>query len=178
LGAVRSADLPRSLSGGASSRVKLAGTVLSSKERTSAKGNKFAFVQLSDAGGTFEVMVFSELLAKSRELFASNKPLLVTADARVEGETIKLLASEVRALDDAVASTSAGLRVALADMGAIAGLKAALGKAPKGKGAIRVQIRTGADEEVDIRLKDGRAITPDLRRALGDIPGILEVAEI
>jgi DNA polymerase-3 subunit alpha len=105
LGAVRSADLARSLSGGASSRVKLAGTVLSSKERTSAKGNKFAFVQLSDAGGTFEVMVFSELLAKSRELFASNKPLLVTADARVEGETVKLLASEVRALDDAVAST-------------------------------------------------------------------------
>jgi DNA polymerase-3 subunit alpha len=178
LGAVRSVDLARSLSGGVSSRVKLAGTVLSSKERTSAKGNKFAFVQLSDAGGTFEVMVFSELLAKSRELFASNKPLLVTADARVEGETIKLLASEVRALDDAVASTSAGLRVALADSGAIAGLKAALGKAPKGKGAIRIQIRTGSDEEVDIRLKDGRAITPDLRRALGDIPGILEVAEI
>jgi DNA polymerase-3 subunit alpha len=178
LGVVRSVDLARSLSAGASSRVKLAGTVLSSKERTSAKGNKFAFVQLSDAGGTFEVMVFSELLAKSRELFASNKPLMVTADARVEAENVKLLASDVRALDEVVASTSAGLRVALADPAALPGLKAAIGKAARGRGAIRIQIHTAPGEEVDIRLKEGYAITPEMRRALGDVPGILEVAEI
>jgi DNA polymerase-3 subunit alpha len=178
LGAVRSVDLARSLQAGASSRVKLAGTVLSAKERTSAKGNKFAFVQLSDAGGTFEVMVFSELLAKARELFASNKPLLVTADARVEGETVKLLASDVRALDEVVASTSAGLRVSLADAGAIQGLKALIAKAAKGRGAIRIQIHTAPGEAVDIRLKESLAITPELRRGLGDVPGILEVAEI
>ena len=178
LGAVRSADLARSLQAGASSRVKLAGTVLSAKERTSAKGNKFAFVQLSDAGGTFEVMVFSELLAKARDLFASNKPLLVTADARVEGESVKLLASDVRALDEVVASTSAGLRVAVADAGAIAGLKALIGKAAKGRGAIRIQIHTGPGEAVDIRLKETLAITPELRQGLGNVPGILEVAEI
>jgi DNA polymerase-3 subunit alpha len=175
---VRSVDLARSLQAGASSRVKLAGTVLSAKERTSAKGNKFAFVQLSDAGGTFEVMVFSELLAKARELFASNKPLLVTADARVEGETVKLLASDVRALDEVVASTSAGLRVSLADAGAIQGLKALIAKAAKGRGAIRIQIHTAPGEAVDIRLKESLAITPELRRGLGDVPGILEVAEI
>jgi DNA polymerase-3 subunit alpha len=178
LGVVRSADIARSLAAGASSRVKLAGTVLGSKERTSAKGNRFAFVQMSDAGGTFEVMLFSEILAKSRELLASNRPLLVSADARVEEETVKLLASDIRPLDEAVANAASGLRVSLADAGALAGLKAAIGKAAKGRGAIRIQLQTGPGEEVDVRLKESYAITPEIRRALGDVPGILEVVEI
>ncbi|MBI3505702.1 MAG: DNA polymerase III subunit alpha [Proteobacteria bacterium] len=178
LGVVRSADIARSLSAGASSRVKLAGTVLSSKERTSAKGNRFAFVQMSDAGGTFEVMLFSEILAKSRDLLASNRPLLVSADARVEEENVKLLASDIRPLDEAVANAASGLRVTLADPAALAGLKAAIGRAPKGRGAIRIQLQTGPGEEVDIRLKDSYAITPEIRRSLGDVSGILEVVEI
>jgi len=178
LGVVRSADIARSLAAGASSRVKLAGTVLGSKERTSAKGNRFAFVQMSDAGGTFEVMLFSEILAKSRELLASNRPLLVSADARVEEENVKLLASDIRPLDEAVANAASGLRVSLADAGALAGLRAAIGKAAKGRGAIRIQLQTGPGEEVDVRLKESYAITPEIRRALGDVPGILEVVEI
>jgi DNA polymerase-3 subunit alpha len=178
LGVVRSADIARSLSAGASSRVKLAGTVLGSKERTSAKGNRFAFVQMSDAGGTFEVMLFSEVLAKSRDLLASNRPLLVSADARVEEENVKLLASDIRPLDEAVANAAAGLRVTLAEGGGVDALKAAIARAGKGRGTIRIQLQTGPGEEVDIRLKDGFAITPEIRRALGDVPGILEVVEI
>ncbi len=178
LGVVRSVDIARSIAAGASSRVKLAGTVLGSKERTSAKGNRFAFVQMSDAGGTFEVMLFSEILAKSRELLASNRPLLVSADARVEEENVKLLASDIRPLDEAVANTASGLRVSLADAAALAGLKSVIAKAPKGRGAIRIQIQTGPGEEVDVRLKESYAITPEIRRALGDVSGILEVVEI
>ncbi|MBL8806583.1 MAG: DNA polymerase III subunit alpha [Rhodospirillales bacterium] len=178
LGVVRSADVARTLSAGGSSRVKLAGTVLSSKERTSAKGNRFAFVQLSDAGGTFEVMLFSELLAKSRELLGSNRPLLVSADARVEEENIKLLASDIRPLDEAVAQSASGLRVTLGDAGALAGLKATIAKAQRGRGAIRIQLQTAPGEEVDVRLKESYAITPEMRRSLGDVPGILEVVEI
>jgi hypothetical protein len=68
--------------------------------------------------------------------------------------------------------------VSLADAGALAGLKAAIGKAAKGRGAIRIQLQTGPGEEVDVRLKESYAITPEIRRALGDVPGILEVVEI
>ncbi|MDP9128026.1 MAG: DNA polymerase III subunit alpha, partial [Pseudomonadota bacterium] len=50
------------------SRYKLAGVVLSKQERTSRNGNKFAFVQLSDMGGAFELTVFSELLAAKRDV--------------------------------------------------------------------------------------------------------------
>ena len=69
---------------GGAARVKLAGSVISSRERVSKQGNRFAFVQCSDASGGFEVTVFSEVLVMSRELLASGKPLLLSADARLE----------------------------------------------------------------------------------------------
>ena len=42
--------------------VKNSGAVLNKQERISNRGNKFAFVQLSDPTGIFEVTVFSEVL--------------------------------------------------------------------------------------------------------------------
>ncbi len=53
LGVCRSADLVAMLSRGAPGRIKLAGTVIDRMERTSAKGNRFAFVQCSDQSGAF-----------------------------------------------------------------------------------------------------------------------------
>ncbi len=42
---------------------RLAAIVVASRERRSQKGNKFAFVQFSDASGQFETIVFSDTLA-------------------------------------------------------------------------------------------------------------------
>lgn len=84
LGVVRALDLPQRLRHGGAARVKLAGSVIGKQERTSAKGNRFAFVQCSDASGVFEVTLFSEVLAMARDLLASGKPWPISADARLE----------------------------------------------------------------------------------------------
>ena len=64
------------------SRFKLAGVVVSKQERTSKNGNKFAFVQLSDGGGAFEITVFSELLAAQRDLLEAGQAVLIEVDAQ------------------------------------------------------------------------------------------------
>ena len=64
------------------SRFKLAGIVVSKQERTSKQGNKFAFVQLSDGSGAFEVTVFSELLAAKRDVMEPGQAVLVEVDAQ------------------------------------------------------------------------------------------------
>ncbi|MDE1931954.1 MAG: DNA polymerase III subunit alpha, partial [Alphaproteobacteria bacterium] len=94
LGVLRFADLARRPAG-AETRVKLAGVVIGSKERTSARGNRFAFLQVSDMSGIYEVMAFSEVLRDSRPLLDSGQPLLVTADIRVEGDTFRLTAQRI-----------------------------------------------------------------------------------
>ena len=57
------------------------------QERTSARGNRFAFVQLSDPSGMFEVTVFSDLLARRASCWSRARPLLVTADVRSEEDS-------------------------------------------------------------------------------------------
>ena len=52
----------------------------SRQPRTSARGSRFAFVQLSDMTGVFEITLFSEILAQTRTLLDSGQPLIVTLD--------------------------------------------------------------------------------------------------
>ena len=64
------------------SRFKLAGVVLAKQERTSKQGNKFAFIQMSDQGGAFEITVFSELLAAKRDQLEPGQAVLLEVDAQ------------------------------------------------------------------------------------------------
>src|SRR5207245_199122 len=47
---------------GEGGRVKLAGVVVGAKERITRTGSRMAWVRLSDAFGSFEITVFSEVL--------------------------------------------------------------------------------------------------------------------
>src|SRR5262249_30382481 len=58
-GIIRFADLPAGLAANPASRFRLAGIITGRKERTSARGNRFAFVQMSDPSGVFEVTLFA-----------------------------------------------------------------------------------------------------------------------
>ena len=122
----RAADLQALLTRGVAGRIKLAGTVIDRQERTSAKGNRFAFVQCSDQSGAFELTVFSELLGSKRNLLEPGQAILVSADGRLDGEQVKLTAQTVEKLDDAVANAAAGLRIVLSDPTALEPLRKAL----------------------------------------------------
>ncbi len=88
-------------------KLTLAGVMLSKKERRSQKGNKYAFVDFTDAFGSFEVTFFSEILNASREMLEAGKPVLLTVDTQLDGETFRMTAQSLRALDD-VASEQRG----------------------------------------------------------------------
>jgi DNA polymerase-3 subunit alpha len=66
----RRADLRRDRGQGRARRVagRVAGIVVSARERRSQKGNKFAFAMFSEPTGQFEAVIFSETLAASRSL--------------------------------------------------------------------------------------------------------------
>jgi DNA polymerase-3 subunit alpha len=178
LGVVRAAELAQRLRMGGAARVKLAGTVLGKQERTSAKGNRFAFVQCSDASGVFEITLFSEVLGQARDLLGSGKPLLISADARLEEETVKLLAQNISPLDQAAASAAAGLRIAVNDIVALPGLRDIIGGEKKGRGRIVLDLVLGGDASAEIQLPGAFAISADTRARLADLAGVVEVQEI
>ena len=78
---------------------KMAGVVAGRQERKSARGNRFAFAQLSDPTGAYEVTLFSETLEKSREFLETGAQVVLTAEATMESDQLKLLGRSVGPVD-------------------------------------------------------------------------------
>jgi DNA polymerase III subunit alpha len=177
VGVVRFAQLPERLAAGGSTRFKLAGIVIGKKERSSAEGRRFAFVQMSDATGTFEVTLFSEVLAQARELLESGKPLLVTVDIRADDDALRLTAQRIEPLDKIVANAAAGLKVVLGEAAALAAFKSLLQGEAGGRGHVNVVVPLPT-REVEIALPGGFRIGPQVLSAVQRLPGVLSVQEI
>ena len=172
LDVVASTDaLSRTQAKGGSTRLTLAGIVVGRQIRTSKSGNRFAFVQLTDRTGVFEVTVFSEVLATARDLLEAGDPLLVKADGRVEDDNLRLLAASIEPLDAAVERTVAGLEVFLHDAAALEPLKSLIANEGRGRGRIRLVVPT-AQGEVQIALPDAYQVSSRFRGAVKALPGI------
>lgn len=156
---------------------KLAGVPVSRRERTSANRNRFAFVVVSDTSGSHELVLFSEVLAASRELLDAQKPVLLEVDARVDGETVKFSARRLVALGEAAAGACAAFRVAVAERLSADRLHQVLERAERGRGRIRLALDDGAGHEVEIALPGTYALSPGLRAQIEALPGVVMVAD-
>lgn len=179
LDVVAFADLPQWLKSRGATKAKVAGLVVGKQERTSQKGNRFAFIQLTDASGMYEATIFSERLTAARELLEPGKALLLNVDCRQEEEGgLRLMVNEVTSLDHAAAATAAGLKIFLKEPGPVEGIKQILTKAGRGKGKIELILDLPEQKrEVDVVLRDRVAVSPQVRGAIRAIPGVLEVMD-
>jgi len=183
LGAIPYARLVETVQAGDPPSVaKLAGTVIGRKERRNAKGNRFAFVQLSDSSGIYEVTVFSDALAQSRDLLddavETNAPVLVNADVRIEdGESVRLLVRSFATLDSAAARSIRGFRIFLGGEEAIGPLHGLLDREQGGHGTVDLVVPWG-EREVEVRLRTTLPTAPAVHQAIKSIPGIVHVEEV
>jgi DNA polymerase-3 subunit alpha len=161
-----------------SARVKLAGTVISTKDRITKTGSRMAWLRLSDSGGSFEITLFSEVLQRVRDLIVAGNSLLVTADIRLEGESLRITANEVIRLDDAVANAGNGMRIWLQQTEAVAHIRTILGREGRGRGRVVLVPNLDGTRKVEITLPGGFNVTPRLAQALTMIPGVQRVEDI
>ena len=154
----------------------VAGTVTAKQERKSKKGNPFAFLSLSDATGQFEVVVFSEVLSRSRDLMEPGSSVVIGVEIDRAGEEVKLRAQTIRSVDEVVKDAGEGLRVFVEDPASLEPLKARLGE--RGKGLVSLVLMSDGGREVELRLKGRYRVTPQIRGAVKSIPGVVEVQEI
>ncbi len=163
---------------------KIAGNVSARQERKSARGNRFAFVSLSDPTGLYEVTVFSETLEAARQHLEPGSAVVLTVEATLEGETLKLLARAAQPIDAVAADTGgAGLRVHIEDAGAVASVASLLDRLKaeaktRSKGAITFCISdrdTGA--EYDVLVGEDFPVNPQIKGAIKAMGGVLMVDE-
>ena len=172
LGVVTYADLRDGAPG-----TRLAGIVKGRQERTSPRGNRFAFVQLSDTSGVYELTVFSELLAESRELLEPRAAVLAEVNVQRSEDGLRVNAVKFEPLEDAMNLLVPGLRIFVRDAGPFPALKALLAREAGGRGEVLLALDL-ADREVELKLAGGYALTAAARAAIKAVPGVVDVHDV
>ncbi len=160
---------------------RLAGTVTGWRERRSARGNKFAFIQLSDSSGAYEVTAFAEVLAGARDLLeeASGKgiPVLITVDVKREEDAPRLLVQTITRLESALEAVSTAIRIVVSSQEAVSALKSVLERDREGQGEVTLVVPDG-DREIELTLPRKLTNAPAAQRAIKSLPGVLHVEEV
>ena len=175
LGVVPYAEVARR---GQSGTCKLAGIVAARQERTSPKGTRFAYIRLTDSSGAFEVVAFSDLLAQTRDHLEANSQILVTAESRVEGDGLRLIAHRIEPLGRAIDEIETGLQVRVADSACLPTVKSEIGRWKRGRGRVSILIGIDSGREVEVMLPGGYTVPADGPPALDALAGVSEVNEL
>jgi DNA polymerase-3 subunit alpha len=156
----------------------LAGTVIARKDRRTRDQKTMSHIGFSDPTGMFEAVAFSEVLAQGGEHLQPGQSVVVNAAVRWEGDDLKLQLLSVKPLSAAAAETGAGLRIWLDDAGALRPIAERI-KDHKGRGVISLCLPAqGGRQEVEVELPGRFSVTPQLRRSVKDVRGVLEVEEL
>ncbi|MDD3181372.1 MAG: DNA polymerase III subunit alpha [Alphaproteobacteria bacterium] len=185
LGAVSIVEVPARRQAQGSGRMKLAGIVMARQERTSKSGNRFAFVSASDATGSFEVTVFSDLLTSTREILEAGQAVLVDVDvqggqgqasAESGGGDIRFIARSFERLSDVASRLAQGIRIKLYDGAVLPAIQKQLSTATAGRGKVLLALDLD-DEVAEVELPGSWLLTDDLKSSLRQIGYGLEVQE-
>ncbi len=159
---------------------KIAGSVSVKQERKSAKGNRFAFVSLSDPTGLYEVTVFSDVLEAARDHLEPGKNVVLTVKVDPDGENVKMLANAVQPIDQVAAEAGASaLRIHLNRAEAIPSLAGLFAKV-EGRNRAQITLCLPDDQgrEIDVTLPQPYPVTPQIKGAIKAMQGVVLVEEM
>ncbi len=159
---------------------KIAGSVSAKQERKSARGNRFAFVSLSDPTGLYEVTVFSDTLEAARDNLEPGRNVVLTVEATLEGETLKLLCRGAEPVEKvAEAAGAQAIRVHLNQAEAVMSLASLLARV-EGRSRASVTLCVPGDDgdEVDVVLPGEFPLTPQIKGAIKAMQGVVMVEDL
>ena len=168
--------------GGAMSAL-LSGVVLNVQKRTSQRGSRYAFVQLSDASGTFETTVFSELLAENVNLLeVGGRPILLKVAARMDEDQLRLTVQSISDLEHATVSAPVLLKIWINDYEPLGDLKSLVEKhtesSKESQGNARISLIIPSEtREVEVRLDGAYLYNRQMYDSIKKIPGVIQVQE-
>lgn len=174
--------------------IRMAGVLHKRQERISGRtGKRFAYLNLSDPTGEYEMFVGEELLGANRDQLVAGSLFELKVKLNMREGEIRMGANSIHALkstrEDASsenatgnsASTLAGVNVFLRNQEALEALKrciAGLDSAPAQiKGKMRVVIPLDATREVELKLPGQYNLDPKFRAALKAVSGVEKISE-
>ncbi len=173
----RWADFVRDVKEDGAVSARLAVTVLDRMERRTKSGNKMGIVILSDPSGQFEAIMFQETLNEHRDLFEKASAVLVTVQANLDGDDVRVRILTAESLDQAAHRMQKGLRIHLRDGAPLPTIASRLDRRGDGEVSIVVMLEGGA-REVEVKLPGRFSLTPVVAGALKAVPGVMAVETV
>jgi DNA polymerase-3 subunit alpha len=162
---------------GEGGRLRLAGVVAGMQERVTER-TRFARVIVSDHAAQFEVTVFAELLSQTRELLQGAAPLYIEADARVDGDNLRLTAQRIQKLDDIADQARAMVEIRVAAPAVALKLKPMLERRAQTGARIRLVVPVPGEEEAILVLPEDYLLTSGQRLDVERLSGVLGVRDL
>ena len=151
---------------------RLAATVTGRMERRTRSGGKMAIYQLSDATGQFEARMFSEGLARYRDVLADGTSVIVQVVASERDDETSLTIVEARALEAEAGAHTSVLRVYLRDSAPLRLIARHLNAG--GDGSVSFVIIKD-EGEVEIELPERYQLSAGLASAVKAADGVVAV---
>jgi DNA polymerase-3 subunit alpha len=157
---------------------RLAAIVLDRHERRTKSGSKLGIVNLSDDSGQYEAILFQEGLNQYRDLLERGAAVLMSVEARLEGEDVRARISSVELLDEAARRVQKGVRIFVRDEQPLSSIAERL--------KLRADLRAEGEvclilmldrhqSEVEVKLPGRYPVTAQIAAALKAVPGVVSV---
>ena len=172
------ADLREKLENKPHIKTFMAGVLLKKNEKVSSKtGNKYAFLQVSDPSGVFEGMVFSEELAKTRNILNAGESLLLTVDAGLREDQMRVTIQGIQKLSDALAAQPRRCIVTLQDTAALDQIKSVVSAEGQGMSTLLLKVPANDGYVAEIVVPGRWKLSPQALSSLHRLPGVVGVME-
>ena len=156
---------------------QMAGVLLKKQEKMSQKGNKYAFLQLSDPTGIFEVTMFSEMLAQTREHLEAGTALLLGVEAEQREDQIRYTATSVKPLDEALEGKIREIDIHIESAAAAPKIKEFLEIEGKGHAHVNLHVKVDGQRVVQMKLPGRWSLSAQARNIIRTQKGVQEISE-
>ncbi|MEZ5813581.1 MAG: DNA polymerase III subunit alpha [Alphaproteobacteria bacterium] len=170
-------DVEKALQELPASRFQMAGVLLKKQEKMSQKGNKYAFLQLSDPTGIYEVTLFSEMLATARDFLEPGTALLLGVEAEQKEDQIRFTCTRIEPLDGALENKIREITVEVDKAEPVHKLKEFLDEEGAGNSVIKLYVHVDGKRIVELHLPGRWNLSAQARNIIRTQEGVLEIAE-
>ena len=170
-------DVEMALQDVAASRFQMAGVLLKKQEKMSQKGSKYAFLQLSDPTGIYEVTLFSEMLAGSRDFLEPGTALLLGVEAEQREDQIRFTCTRIEPLDGALENKIREITIEMNKPEPVHKIKEFLDIEGPGHSQICLHVRVDQQRIAHIQLPGRWSLSAQARNIIRTQEGVQEISE-
>ncbi len=159
-------------------RYQMAGVLLKKQEKMSQKGNKFAFLQMSDPTGIFEVTIFSETLSNARDYLVAGTSLLLNVEVEQKDDQLRYTSQKIQPLEEALEGKIHEIQIHLSSADASAKIKECLDKDGKGRSKITIFAHIDDKRIAQINMPGYWSLKAKSRNTIRAEKGVIEISEM